>query len=160
MQITQGLDGPDEGLELPQEILREGAQIAVCWSRAWGSGGAAATSFYVRPSQVSKKTESGESLGRGSFVVRGQRHWFRDLKLELGLGMGIVNGVPLPVIGTAESISNSFGRWARITPGTTKKESVANSISKATGLAQDDVLSALPPGGCSIEDFGLLKRDS
>ncbi len=159
LELIQGLDGPDEGLELPQEILKEGAQIAVCWSRAWGSGGAAATSFYVRPSQVSKKTESGESLGRGSFVVRGQRHWFRDLKLELGIGMGIVNGVPLPVIGTAESIADSFGRWARITPGTTKKESVANSISKATGLAQDDVLSALPPGGCSIEDFGLLKRD-
>ena len=160
LQITQSLDGPDEGLELPQKILREGAQIAVCWSRAWGSGGAAATSFYVRPSQVSKKTESGESLGRGSFVVRGQRHWFRDLRLELGMGMGIVNGVPLPVIGTAESISNSFGRWVRITPGTTKKENVANSISKATGLAQDDVLSALPPGGCTVEDFGLLKRES
>ena len=81
-----------------------------------GKWGAAATCFYVRPSQVSKKTESGESLGRGSFVVRGQRHWFRDLKLELGIGMGIVNGVPLPVIGTAESIADSFGRWARITP--------------------------------------------
>mgnify|MGYP001207341806 FL=1 len=160
LQITQSLDGPEEGLELPREILKEGAQIAVCWSRAWGSGGAAATSFYVRPSQVSKKTESGESLGRGSFVVRGQRHWFRDLRLELGIAMGIVNGVPLPVIGTAESVSNSFGRWAKITPGTTKKESVANLISRATGLAQDDVLSALPPGGCTIEDFGLLKRDS
>ncbi len=32
-----------------------------------------------------KTTESGESLGRGSFVVRGQRTWHRDLRLELGL---------------------------------------------------------------------------
>ena len=50
LQITQGLDGPDEGLELPQEILREGAQIAVCWSRAWGSGGAS-RNFFLREAQ-------------------------------------------------------------------------------------------------------------
>tara|TARA_B100001175_G_C19514782_1_gene646574 strand:- start:9499 stop:11634 length:2136 start_codon:yes stop_codon:yes gene_type:complete len=158
LQITQNLEGPEEGRDLPDSILREASQIAVCWSRAWGSGGAAATAFYVRPSQVSKTTESGESLGRGSFVVRGQRHWYRDLSLEIGIGMGVVNGVPLPVIGTADTISKSFGRWARITPGREKKENVANSISKATGLSQDDVLSSLPPGGCSIEDHGLLRR--
>ena len=56
-----------------------------------------------------------------------------DLPLELGIGMGVVNGVPLPVIGTAEVISNHFGRWARVIPGRDKKENIANSISKATG---------------------------
>ena len=158
LQISQDMDGPDDARELPDSILKEASQIAVCWSRAWGSGGAAATAFYVRPSQVSKKTESGESLGRGAFVVRGQRHWYRDLPLELGIGMGVVNGVPLPVIGTAEVISNHFGRWARVIPGRDKKENIANSISKATGLSQDDVLSVLPPGNCSVEDHGLLRK--
>ena len=158
LQISQDMDGPDDARELPDSILKEASQIAVCWSRAWGSGGAAATAFYVRPSQVSKKTESGESLGRGAFVVRGQRHWYRDLPLELGIGMGVVNGVPLPVIGTAEVISNHFGRWARVIPGRNKKENIANSISKATGLSQDDVLSVLPPGNCSVEDHGLLRK--
>ena len=158
LQISQNMDGPEDARELPDSLLKEASQIAVCWSRAWGSGGAAATAFYVRPSQVSKKTESGESLGRGAFVVRGQRHWYRDLPLELGMGMGVVNGVPLPVIGTVESISKSFGRWARIIPGRDKKENVANSISKATGLSQDDVLSVLPPGNCSVEDYGLLRN--
>ena len=156
LQISQNMEGPEDARELPDSVLKEASQIAVCWSRAWGSGGAAATAFYVRPSQVSKKTESGESLGRGAFVVRGQRHWYRDLPLELGIGMGVVNGVPLPVIGAVESISKSFGRWARIIPGRDKKENVANSISKATGLSQDDVLSVLPPGNCSIEDHGLI----
>ena len=72
--------------------------------------------------------------------------------------MGVVNGVPLPVIGTAEVISNHFGRWARVIPGRNKKENIANSISKATGLSQDDVLSVLPPGNCSVEDHGLLRK--
>ena len=70
--------------------------------------------------------------------------------------MGVVNGVPMPVVGTTETISGMFGRWAKITPGSRKKEDVANSISKATGLTQDDVLSCLPPGNCSIEDHGLI----
>ena len=157
LQISQSLaDGVDDARELPETIHGEAARISVCWSRAWGSGGAAATAFHVRPSQVSKTTESGESLGRGSFVVRGQRNWHRDLKLEIAIGMGVVNGVPMPVVGTTETISRMFGRWAKITPGSRKKEDVANSISKATGLTQDDVLSCLPPGNCSIEDHGLI----
>ena len=157
LQISQGLaEGIDDARELSAKVHEEAAQISVCWSRAWGSGGAAATAFHVRPSQVSKTTESGESLGRGSFVVRGQRNWHRDVNLEIAIGMGVVNGIPLPVVGTTETISSMFGRWARITPGRQKKESVANSISKATGLAQEDVLSCLPPGGCSIDDHGLI----
>ena len=159
MQIAQNLgDGIDDARELEKAIIAQAAQIAVCWSRAWGSGGAAATAFHVRPSQVSKQTESGESLGRGSFVVRGKRTWYRDLHLEIGMGIGVINGIPLPVCGTVETISKIFEKWIKIVPGREKKESIANKISKATGLIQDDVLSSLPPGGCSIEDHGLMNK--
>ncbi len=113
--------------------------------------------FHARPSQVSKTTESGESIGRGSFVVRGQRNWHRDLSLELAIGMAVVNGVPMPVSGTPSTISEHCQRWARITPGREKKESLANRIAKATGLAQEDLLSCLPSGNCSFEDHGLIQ---
>jgi hypothetical protein len=44
MQIAQNLgEGVDDARELDEEIIAQAAQIAVCWSRAWGSGGAAAT---------------------------------------------------------------------------------------------------------------------
>ena len=159
MQIAQNLgDGVDDARELDGNIIAQAAQIAVCWSRAWGSGGAAATAFHVRPSQVSKQTESGESLGRGSFVVRGKRTWHRDMDLEIGMGIGVINGVPLPVCGTVETISKVFEKWIKIIPGREKKESIANKIAKATGLIQDDVLASLPPGGCSIEDHGLMNK--
>jgi predicted ribosome quality control (RQC) complex YloA/Tae2 family protein len=158
MQVVQNLGG---GLEdargLAESLHSEAAQIAVCWSRAWGGGGAAATAFHARSSQVSKTTETGESLSRGSFVVRGQRNWHRDLPLELAVGMAVVNGTPMPVSGTPATISVNFERWAKILPGHEKKESVANRISKTTGLAQDDLLSCLPPGNCSIEDYGLIQ---
>ena len=158
MQIVQNLaDGTEDARELSESLHSEAAQVAVCWSRAWGSGGAAAVAFHARPSQVSKTTESGESLGRGSFVVRGQRNWHRDLPLELAVGMAVVNGVPMPVSGTPSTISEHCQRWVKVTPGREKKEAVVNRISKATGLVQDDLLSCLPPGNCSVEDHGLIQ---
>ena len=158
LQIVQHLaDGTEDARELSESLHSEAAQVAVCWSRAWGSGGAAAVAFHARPSQVSKTTESGESLGRGSFVVRGQRNWHRDLPLELAVGMAVVNGVPMPVSGTPSTISEYCQRWVKVTPGREKKEAVANRISKATGLVQDDLLSCLPPGNCSVEDHGLIQ---
>ena len=158
LQISQTLgEGLEDARELDDSIISEAAQISVCWSRAWGSGGAAATAFHARSSQVSKTTETGESLARGSFVVRGERNWHRDTPLEIAIGLAVVNGVPLPVSGVPKIISEICERWARVVPGTEKKDSVANRISKSTGLAQEDVLSCLPPGGCSVEDHGLIQ---
>ena len=157
LQIAQALgEGLEDARELDDPVLAEAAQLAVCWSRAWGSGGAAATAFHVRSSQVSKTTETGESLSKGSFVVRGKRNWHRDVPLEIAIGLAVVNGVPLPLSGVPETISEICDRWAIIVPGKEKKESIANKISKSTGLSQEDVLSSLPPGGCKIKDQGLI----
>jgi len=153
LRLTQSL----EIEEHPEESLSDAAQMAVCWSRAWGSGGAAATAFHAKQGQVSKTTESGESLGRGGFVVRGNRHWYKDLNIELTLGLVAINGIPMPMVGTHSVISDVCQRWIRLTPGTQKKELVATKIAKATGLLQDDVLSALPPGNLSLgENKGIF----
>jgi len=158
LQISQTLgEGFEDARELGDSIISEAAQISVCWSRAWGSGGAAATAFHARSSQVSKTTETGESLARGSFVVRGERSWHRDTPLEIAIGLAVVNGVPLPVSGVPKVISEMCHRWAKVVPGREKKDSVANRISKSTGLGQEDLLSCLPPGGCSVEDHGLIQ---
>ena len=157
LKISQEFAGSIEDAQnLRSEIIEEAAQLAICWSRAWGSGSAAATAFHARPTQVSKQTESGESLGRGAFVVRGQRTWYRDVEMEIAIGFAIVNNIPIPVSGTAEGVSKLCQRWAIIRPGRDKKETIANRIAKATGLAQDDVLATLPSGTCEIIDYGLL----
>ncbi len=157
LKISQEFAGSIEDAQnLPSEIIKEAAQLAICWSRAWGSGSAAATAFHARPTQVSKQTESGESLGRGAFVVRGQRTWYRDVEMEIAIGFAIVNNIPIPISGTAEGVSKLCQRWAIIRPGREKKETIANRIAKATGLAQDDVLAALPSGTCEIIDHGLI----
>ena len=157
LSLVQSIEGAPSDLQvLGEEEKEEAATMAACWSRAWGAGSAAATAYHVRPSQVSKTTESGESLGRGSFVVRGIRGWHRDLVLRLAIGLGTVNGVPLPIPGSPRTISSICQRWVEIRPGNMKKEKAASIISKSTGLDHDDVLSALPPGNCELIDNGLL----
>ena len=91
--------------------------------------------------------------------MRGKRNWHKDISLNMGIGIGIINGVPLPILGTPKTISKIFPRWGKIIPSKEKKEIVANKISKATGLAQDDILSCLPPGGCTLENHGLIIND-
>ena len=58
LRTTQALDFESH----PDDVLADAAQMAVCWSRAWASGGRAATAFHAAQGQVSKTTESGESL--------------------------------------------------------------------------------------------------
>ena len=153
LRLTQS---PDFGS--PNEmILEEAAQMAVCWSRAWGGGGGAATAYHVGSNQVSKTAETGESLGRGAFVIRGQRNWHRNMPTEISLGVVAINGIPLPLVGTPAAIESVCERWILLQPGTEKKESIANRIAKATGLIQDDILGCLPPGNLQIvQDQGLI----
>ncbi len=155
LRLTQSSDfgSPNE------MILEEAAQMAVCWSRAWGGGGGAATAYHVGSNQVSKTAETGESLGRGAFVIRGQRNWHRNMATEISLGVVAINGIPLPLVGTPAAIESVCERWIRLQPGTLKKESIANQIAKATGLVHDDILGCLPPGNLQIvEDRQLITQ--
>jgi len=70
--------------------------------------------------------------------------------MSLTLGIIAINGIPLPLIGTHSVVSSVCKKWVKFAPGNQKKEVVATRISKATGLLQDDILSALPPGTISL----------
>tara|TARA_B100000003_G_scaffold204515_1_gene216554 strand:- start:113 stop:2278 length:2166 start_codon:yes stop_codon:yes gene_type:complete len=136
--------------------LEEAATLALCWSRAWNGGGAHGTVFAVKPAQVSKSAQTGEYVGKGAFIVRGQRQWFKDLDVQLGIGLVAINGVPLLMSGTVASIKQRCERYAILSPGQTKKEQLANRIYKATGLRTDDVLSVLPGSSDILEDVGIF----
>lgn len=136
--------------------LLEAATLALCWSRAWASGGGHGTVYSVKPAQVSKTAQSGEYVGKGAFIVRGQRQWFKDLDVKMGIGLVSINGVPLLMGGTPERIKELCQRFAIISPGLTKKDRLANRIYKNTGLMTDDILSILPGASEIIEDNGIF----
>lgn len=133
------------------------ATMALAWSRAWNGGGAHGTVFWVKPGQVSKSAVTGEYVGKGAFVIRGKRTWYKDIDLKMGIGLVAINGIPLLMGSTPEHIASICNRYIVISPGREKKEAVANRIYKSTGLSVDDILPILP-GNCDIiEDVGLIK---
>lgn len=138
------------------EKLEEAATLALCWSRAWAGGGAHGTVYAVKPAQVSKTAQTGEYVGKGAFIVRGQRQWFKDLDVQMGIGIVAINGVPLLMGGLPETIRSLCQRFAILRPGLVKKEQLANRIYKNTGLMTDDVLSVLPGAAEIIEDYGIF----
>ncbi len=140
------------------EKLLEAATLSLCWSRAWASGGGHGTVYCVKPAQVSKTAQTGEYVGKGAFIIRGKRQWFKDLDVQMGLGLVSINGVPLLMCGTPERIKMICKRYAIISPGITKKDKLANRIYKNTGLMTDDILSVLPGPSEIIEDNGIFSK--
>ena len=145
-----------ENNEFSADAINQSANMALIWSRGWTGGGGAGTTFWVKPGQVSKTAETGEFVGKGAFIVRGDRNWIKDLEMKMAIGLICINGVPLLFGGTNKIVSSLCSRWAEIQPSRNKKEVLANQISKHTGLLTDDILPILP-GPCEIEvDHGLL----
>ena len=144
--------------KINDEKLLEAATLSLCWSRAWASGGGHGTVYSVKPAQVSKTAQTGEYVGKGAFIIRGKRQWFKDLDVKMGLGLVSINGVPLLMCGTPERIRSMCQRFAIISPGITKKDKLANRIYKNTGLMTDDILSVLPGASQILEDRGIFSK--
>ncbi len=145
-----------ETSDLNDEKLKQAAVLALSWSRAWNGGGAHGTVYSVKPAQVSKSAQTGEFVGKGAFVIRGQRTWYKDMDVRIGLGIIAVNGVPMVVTGTPDFVRHMCPRYAVLTPGMTKKDQLANKIYRNTGLSTDDLLAVLP-GACDVVDeHGML----
>lgn len=71
--------------EAPKSVM-ESAEFLISHTKAWKNG-IPDKAYWVRPNQVSKTAESGEFLTKGSFMVRGQKHYINVDKLELGFGI-------------------------------------------------------------------------
>ena len=55
----------------------------------WKEGQFAGDVYMAEPSQVSKTPESGEYVEKGSFVVRGDRTYFRDTPVGCAVGIAV-----------------------------------------------------------------------
>ena len=145
-----------EETNLSEAKLQQAAVLALSWSRAWNGGGAHGTVYSVKPAQVSKSAQTGEFVGKGAFVIRGQRTWYKDMDVRIGIGIIAVNGVPMVVSGTPDHIQAVCPRYAILSPGMTKKDQLANAIYRNTGLSTDDLLAALPGASDVIDEHGML----
>ena len=144
----------------PTERMDEVARFAASYSGAWKSGHYTADVFAVSPGQVSKSPEPGEYISRGSFVVRGEREYFRDV--PVGVAIGLQQEPERAVIGGPPSaVSARTSVRVVLKPGTFEPNDIAKKILrmlrerlpaeevKATkGILTTEAIAAfVPPGG-------------
>lgn len=143
-----------------EEDIREAAQLAASYTtKAWNSKLSSLDVFWVYRSQLSKSPPSGEFLGRGAFVVRGQRNYIRGVPLALAIGIVRDSENLKVVVSTPSSVSKVSSSYVAVTPGNIKNREVAEEIAKRLfrnmGLKLvprfiDEINSRLPGSRSSI----------
>ncbi len=149
------------------ERLDEVAQFAASFSGAWRSGHFSADVYSVRPDQVSKTPEAGEYVTRGSFIVRGERHYEKGV--PLGTAIGFQTEPEVAVIGGPVTTVKARAKYlVELKPGqfepndTAKKvlrilrEKVPEGEWKAykSALNTEAVAAFVPPGASDIVETG------
>ena len=137
---------------------QETADFLGCFSKAWKAGISSIEVFYVEPHQVTKEAQSGEYLSKGSFMIKGKTKY---LSAILKLGILVIDDIVYsgPHSALHSLIKNKYPDIEKkdierfiltIVQGSEKTSKVAKEIKKKIGGDLDDLIRALPAGGCRI----------
>ncbi|WP_214044432.1 ribosome rescue protein RqcH [Methanomethylovorans sp.] len=145
------------GKEVSPQTIEEAACFVVSYSSIWKSGQFSADCYWVNPTQVSKTPESGEYVKKGSFIIRGERNYLKDV--PVGVAVGIEMGEETRVIGgPISAISGRAKHVMELIPGKFNQNDIAKKIYRkfvdAIGDASfvkraaspDKIAMMLPPG--------------
>lgn len=141
---------PEGAAEISEAALAEGCAFAALMSRAWASGAAEASAYWVTPDQVSKTPESGESLGRGAFVIRGKRNTVRHVTLRAAVGGLTINGERKAMCGPTEAVAAQCDGAFAIEPGKRKATDAAKELAAKIRVHPDEIARALPSGNVEV----------
>ncbi|NMC88328.1 MAG: fibronectin-binding domain-containing protein [Methanomicrobiales archaeon] len=145
------------------ERLHEAAQFAASYSNAWKAGHFSADVYAARPDQVSKTAESGEYVARGSFVVRGERQYFRNVPVGVAIGLQVAPEVAV-IGGPPDAVTGRAKVWVTLQPGQYEPNDIARKVIRVLrdklpedegkgfkGILNTEAVAAfVPPGGSDI----------
>jgi predicted ribosome quality control (RQC) complex YloA/Tae2 family protein len=145
------------------ERMDEVAQFAASYSGAWRSGHFSADVYSALPSQVSKSPESGEFITRGSFIVRGERTYFRSVPLSVAIGLMLEPHAAV-IGGPPSAIMQKANVYVELKPGRFEPNDVAKKVLRLLRekvseeeekalkgiLNTEHVAAFVPPGGSDI----------
>ena len=143
--------------------LEETAYATVCFSRAWQASAHGLNSFWVKPDQIKKAAPTGQSMGKGSFMIYGTRNFIKVASLKLAVGIMKENENYLLVSGPVEPIKKNCLCYVIIEPGGSAISDVAKKIraefNKSDEKFQklfvvDDYVRALPTGSSKVTKTG------
>lgn len=117
-----------EGKTPTEKTLKEAAQFAASFSRAWKMGLGSLDVYWVKPEQVSKTAPSGQSLKKGAFVIRGKKNYVRHAPLKVAIGITLKNSELRVIGGPTEAVSKQTNIYVEIVPGDNPSGRLAKEI--------------------------------
>ena len=146
--------------EPTEEDYADAAQLTAAYSKAWEKGMSTLDVFHVKPEQVTKEAQSGEYLGKGAFMIRGDTTYHHP-HVELGVGVIVREGYePEVFVGSKQACAQHCETHALIAPGDQKTSDVAKQLQKRFGGDLDAYIKAIPAGGSRIIDRGMPRRNT
>ena len=138
-----------DGSSAPKPVRDEVAHFAACYSSAWKQGLRNIDVYSMRREQVTKSSQKG-SLGTGSFLLKGEREWYRNSPLELMFFVDKSGALSIVPRITFERTKPDCA-YAVALQGRDKKSDAAKKISKIIGYKDlDHIIRELPAGDFSI----------
>ena len=140
------------GVQPSEHSMLEACNFSLSYSKAWGARVSSGHSFWVENDKVSKTPNTGEFLAKGAFVIRGKRNWYRNLELNIAVGVIDYNGNPKFMGGPINSIEKHSEKYVIFRPGFTERKIVIRKLSEPFNADPKDIERLLPSGG-----FDLVK---
>jgi len=137
---------------MTEATLREAAIFSLTMSKAWNAGIGSGSGYWVTPEQVSKTPESGESLAKGAWIIRGKRNYFERLELRLAVGICDFGKGSQPMCAPVSAMAKHCRGYIEISPGDIPKETAAKELAKRLSLGVDELRPIMPPGGIAFID--------
>ena len=140
------------GVQPSEHSMLEACNFSLSYSKAWGARVSGGNSFWVENDKVSKTPNTGEFLAKGAFVIRGKRNWYRNLELNIAIGLITYEGNLKFMGGPISSLEKHSDKYVIFRPGFTERKLVIRKLSEAFSAESTDIEKLLPSGG-----FDLVK---
>ncbi len=136
-----------------REIREETAQFAGSFSSAWENSQTTVDVYSLKKEQVTKSKNEG-ALGKGSFLLKGEREWYRNVPLELVAFFNEkIKKVEIAPSRTCQKLE--IKKSVLLTVGKTKKSDAAKYIAKSLDYNNIDyVMQHIPTGPFSLKKSG------
>ncbi len=139
------------GTSASKESKEEAAQFAACYSSAWKEGQPVVDVYTMRRNQVSKSTSKG-SISAGSFLLSGEREWYRNVSLSLVFFIKDGRLNVAPEASFYRSASDSRVSHVLVRQGRLQKSDAAKKIASALDIHDiDTIMQQLPAGTFRVE---------
>ncbi|MEJ2280534.1 MAG: NFACT family protein [Candidatus Bathyarchaeota archaeon] len=153
-----------EGNSPPEQTIKEAAQLAASYSRAWKESVSAINVYWIYPNQVTKTPPSGQSLQKGSFMIRGTKNFVRGVSLIVAIGVKVQDEQVMIIGGPPTAIAHQTGAFVEVVQGSQKSGKLAKQIRhllskkvpedlkrKVTAIPLDEIQRFIPLGRGKIK---------